>query len=117
MPTIAIQTQDASHLTFLLLAGKETLSDGATERDCIIMGPPKDVALMEHPVTMARTEHLHVEHKARIEHSKGTTELTVVVANSASLKIHIGRDGTGSWQLDGEYGCAVGICKLAKAST
>lgn len=105
MHAIAIQTHEGSHLTFVLIAGSDTLDSGATQRDCIITGPPVEVANMEH---------VHVKHRAPVLKSEVTTQLAIDIVDSASLEIQLDESGTGSWELRGAFGNATGLCVLAK---
>ena len=69
---------------------------------------------MEHPLTIARTELLHVEHRARVEAVDGGTQIEMDIEGRALLVLHLNIDGVGRWELRGEFGLATGESELAK---
>ncbi len=113
MAAIALTTSDSAHLALLLIAGSESLHEGSTKRLCILAGPAQDLTNLEHPISIARTEHLHEEHRANIHATKDGVDMYVHIADRASLAVSLNAKGTGSWVLSGEFGSASGKCELA----
>ena len=114
MPTIALNTPEASLLAFLLVAGSDSLEDGCTKRKCILTCPPQNSSDLEHPISLARTELLHEEHRANVDATEVGVDMSVSIADRAHLAIYLGIDGSGTWALTGDFGTATGICILAK---
>ncbi|MDQ8192634.1 hypothetical protein [Roseibacillus persicicus] len=114
MPAIALDTPDASLLCFVLVAGSETLLEGSSIRQCILTGPPQNAEFLDHPISLARTEQLHVEHKANVHATEEGTDIAVAIATSAFLAISLDSSGQGRWTLSGCYGDSAGVCHLAK---
>lgn len=116
MPTIALKTPQASLLSFVLIAGSERLREGETLRQCILTGPPQEGSDMEHPITLARTEHLHVEHRTNVHAHEDGIDIFISIPQSGGLSISLGLDDCGSWELSGDFGESSGVCELAKST-
>ena len=114
MPTIILNSPEATLLAFLLVAGSESLEEGSTKRVCILTCPPQRSSDLDHPISLARTEHLHEEHRANVHATEVGVDMSVSIANRAHLAIRLGVDGSGSWALTGSFGEASGICDLTK---
>ena len=114
MPAIALSTSENSFLAFMLIAGSESLAEGSTKRVCILTCPPNSVSDMEHPISVARTEHLHEEHRVNVCATSEGADMSVSLADQAHLAISLGSDGLGRWVLSGGFGSASGACNLAK---
>lgn len=113
MPAIALNTSESSLLAFLLIAGSESLDEGSTKRVCILTCPPDNVSDMEHPISVARTEHLHEEYRANVHSTDQEIDMSVSIADRAHLAISLGANGAGTWVLTGGFGDASGTCNLA----
>jgi hypothetical protein len=113
MPAIALYTEEKSLLCFLLVAGDDSIAEGKNERDCILTCPAAKAPDLEHPLSIARTEYLHVEHKALKKEKGDGLELTVPIADLGTLTIDLG-DEKGTWIYSGEFGSHSGISMLAK---
>ena len=113
MPAIALNTAENSLLAFLLIAGNEALEEGSTIRQCILTCPPADPKDVDHPISIARTEHLHAEHKANVYETNQGVDMFVSISSGAHLAITLPKDGDGRWALGGAFGDAVGVCRIA----
>ena len=116
MPAIVLSTSESSLLAFLLIGGSESLDEGSSKRECILTCPPENASDTEHPISIARTEHLHEEHRANVHATDEGVDMSVSIADRAHLAISLGSSGTGSWVLTGDFGDASGACGLAKRS-
>jgi hypothetical protein len=114
MPTIALKTETGSLLTFVLVAGSEPIGSGRSGRNCIITGPPKDPADLDHPLSIARAEHLHVEHVMNVESKEGLSHLSICVADCGELNLYMNRDDKGYWTFNGRLGSCKGTCLVAQ---
>jgi hypothetical protein len=114
MPAISLSTSENSLLEFLLIAGSESLDEGSTKRECILACPPESAVDMEHPISLARTEHLHEEHRANVHSTDEGIDMSVSIADRAHLTISIHKNGSGPWGLSGGFDDATGACQLAQ---
>ena len=116
MPVIQFQTPESERICFLLVAGDDAIEQGANERDCILTGPPEESSLLEHPLSILRTDFLHVEHIARVQTGPEGVAIEVNIREVAVLSVQFVSEGPGSWQLDqGEARkVAAGIALLGK---
>ena len=117
MPAIVLNTSDKSLLGFLLIAGSESLDEDSTKRECILTCPPETATDMEHPISIARTEHLHKEHRANVHSTDQGIDMSVSIADRAHLAIFLDPKGSGPWGLTCGFGDATGICQLANAKS
>lgn len=69
---------------------------------------------MEHPITLAHTEHLHVQHRTNVSANEDEMDISLSMAQSEELSVSLGSYDWGSWKFSGDFGASAGDCELVK---